>query len=228
MDTRSFLHGLRYLDTFFPSGGFAFSSGVETAVQEGNVRTSQDLNRYVADYLWWGLGRCEAVALARSHHAAGRRNLKDVIRVDLALESMKLCRETRTASRQMGRSLFHNAVHRENAGGVFEAFRETVDSGRSPGHWAVVLGVTLHTSGWDQPSAVAGLLYQACVGFVSASYKLLSIGQREGQHLLETWLPLMVELSRTIDADTPMTSWAPVQDIYAMRHAQLTPRLFRS
>ncbi len=245
MDTRSLLLGFRYLDTFFPSGGFAFSSGLETAVQEGNVQTSADLNRYVADYLRWGLGRCEAVALARGHHASFTRNLEGVLQADHELEAMKLCRETRTASRQMGRSLLHNTNpspssmtpspppfrrKRESreAIGILQKFREAVDSGHSPGHWAVVLGVNLQTAEWDQPCAVAGLLYQAGIGFLSASYKLLSIGQREGQRLLEAWIPLMVELSQSIDANTPMTSWAPVQDIYAMRHARLSMRLFRS
>ncbi|MYA29552.1 MAG: urease accessory protein UreF, partial [Nitrospira sp. SB0666_bin_27] len=61
MDTRLLLQGFRYLDTFFPSGGFAFSSGLETAVQEDNVRTAEDLNRYVVDFFRWGLGPCEAV-----------------------------------------------------------------------------------------------------------------------------------------------------------------------
>ncbi len=228
MDTRSFLSGFRYLDTFFPSGGFACSWGLETAVQEGRVQTSEDLDRYVADYLWWGLGRCEAVALARGHRAACHHDLASLFRTDHGLEAMKLCRETRAASRQMGHSLLRNAVGPGNTHGILHAFREAVYSGHAPGHWAVVLGVILQTAGWNQPCAIAGLLYQAGTGFVSASYKLLSIGQREGQRLLEAWLPLMVELSQSVDDGTPMTSWSPVQDIDAMRHARLPIRLFRS
>ncbi len=228
MDTQAFLHGFRCLDTFFPSGGFAFSSGLETAVQEGGVRTSEDLNRYVADYLRRGLGTCEAVAAARGHHAARHHDLDGVIQADHALEAMKLCGETRAASRQMGRGLLHNAVRTGHGHGILAEFCEAVESGRAPGHWAVLLGVHLQTAGWNRQSTVAGLLYQAGTGFVSASYKLIAIGQREGQRLLEAWTPMMVELSRTVDAGTPMTSWAPVQDIYAMRHARLTTRLFRS
>ena len=94
MDTCSLLQGFRYIDTFFPSGGFAYSSGLETAVQEGNVQTSEDLNRYVADYLCWGMGKCEAVALAQAHHASTVGNLDSVLKTDKTLESMKLCRET--------------------------------------------------------------------------------------------------------------------------------------
>ncbi len=228
MNTCSLLQGFRFIDTFFPSGGFAYSSGLETAVQEGNVQTSEDLNRYVADYLWWGMGKCEAVALAQAHHASTMGNLDGVLKADTTLESMKLCRETRAASRQMGRSLFQNAAPPHDTQGILAAFREAIDAGQSPGHLAVVLGVMFQGVGWSQQQAIVGFLYQAGVGFVSASYKLLPIGQREGQRLLEKWTPLIVELSQTIDVHTPMMSWAPIQEIYAMRHAQLTTRMFRS
>ena len=32
METLALLHGLRFIDSFFPSGGYAFSSGLEAAV----------------------------------------------------------------------------------------------------------------------------------------------------------------------------------------------------
>jgi urease accessory protein len=228
MNTCSLLQGFRFIDTFFPSGGFAYSSGLETAVQEGNVQTSEDLNHYVVDYLWWGMGKCEAVALAQAHHASTIGNLDGVIKTDTTLESMKLCRETRVASRQMGRSLVKNTAPPHDTQGILAAFQEAIDAGHSPGHLAVVLGVMFQGIGWSRQQAIAGFLYQAGVGFVSASYKLFPIGQREGQRLLEKWTPLMVELSQTIDVHTPMMSWAPIQEIYAMRHSQLTTRMFRS
>ncbi len=228
MDTRLLLQGFRYLDTFFPSGGFAFSSGLETAVQEGHVRTIEDLDQYVVDFFRWGLGTCEAVALAQACQASCETDLAGIIQADHALEAMKLCQETRAASRQMGRSLLHHAIPPQNDRGIIEAFSAAVYSGRSPGHLAVTFGVVFQAIGWDQPQTIAGFLYQAGVGFVSASYKLLPIGQREGQRLLESWVPLIEELSRTVDAKMPLMSWTPIQEIYAMRHSQLTSRLFRS
>ena len=228
MDTRLLLQGFRYLDTFFPSGGFAFSSGLETAVQEGHVRTTDDLNRYVADFFRRGLGTCEAVALAQAYQASRKRDLDSVIQTDHALEAMKLCRETRAASRQMGRSLLHHAIPPQDNHGIIEEFARAVYSGRSSGHLAVTFGVVFQTIGWDQQHTIAGFLYQTGVGFVSASYKLLPIGQREGQRLLESWVPLIEELSRTVDARMPLMAWTPIQEIYAMRHSQLTSRMFRS
>ena len=228
MNTLSLLQGLRYIDTFFPSGGFAFSTGLEAAVSEGTVRTSEDFHRYVTDYLSQGVCTCEAVALARTHRATSLGRLGEVITADEELDSMKLCRPTRAASRQMGRSILHIAAQQPPGENMLGLYGQEVRENRSPGHVGVVMGVMLGELGWSQQDAIAAFLYQIAVGFVSASYKLLPIGPWEGQHLLNTWTPLLQNFSTTINADGPMTSWTPIQDIYAMRQARLPTRLFRS
>jgi urease accessory protein len=91
----------------------------------------------------------------------------------------------------------------------------------------VCLGLVLAASGWSREDAVAAYLYQAATGLMSAALKLLPIGQREGQRLLDGWMPLIAELSGQAQ-DTTMTSWSPIQDIYTMRHSRLESRLFRS
>jgi urease accessory protein len=58
--------------------------------------------------------------------------------------------------------------------------------------------------------------------------KLMPIGQREGQRLLESWLEVIRQISRQAAQQQVLRSWSPVQDIYAMRHGRLESRLFRS
>ena len=75
---------------------------------------------------------------------------------------------------------------------------------------------------------MAAYLYQAATGLMSAALKLLPIGQREGQRLLDGWMPLIAEIGEAACKETVMSSWSPVQDIHAMRHGRLESRLFRS
>ncbi|MEW6543299.1 MAG: urease accessory UreF family protein [Nitrospirota bacterium] len=216
------------MDSFFPSGGYAFSSGLEAAVQGGAVRDARELSRYVEDLLGNGLGRCEAVAVARAWDAQARGAGHEAIGADEELDAMKLCRETRKASRQMGRQVIRIAAERMVESAILRGYREAVAAGRTPGHLAVALGLTLAACGWQREEAVAAYLYQGAVGLVSASLKLLPIGQKEAQRLLDDWLPLIDELSRASGGADTMISWTPVQDIYAMRHSRLASRLFRS
>lgn len=228
MHALTLLQGLRYVDTFFPSGGFAYSSGLEAAVQGGAVREARDLERYVADFLRGGAGCREAVAAARAHGAALAGTTPVAREADRELEAMQLCVETRRASRQMGRQVIQVAGSRGSSPRVLRSFLGEVDAGATPGHLAVCLGLTLGASGWDRESTVAASLYHVAVGMASAALKLLPIGQRGAQRVLDAWMPVIAALSQEAAGRPVMASWSPVQDIYAMRHHALTSRLFRS
>lgn len=228
MNTLALIQGLRFVDSFFPSGGFAYSSGLEAAVQGGAVRNAEDLSRYVEDLLRNGMGRREAVAVARAWDAQARGSWREAIAVDWELDSMKIGRESRLASRQMGRQVIRVSAEHIEGCVLLQDFLAAVEAERTPCHLAVSLGLALAASGWSREDAVAAYLYQAATGLISAAIKLLPIGQREGQRLLDRWMPLIAELSGQMQPDTTMTSWSPIQDIYAMRHSRLESRLFRS
>ncbi|MCP9460458.1 MAG: hypothetical protein NNA24_00245 [Nitrospira sp.] len=220
------LRGLRFVDSFFPSGGFAYSSGLEAAVQGGAVRDAEGLARYVEDLLRNSMGRREAVAVAKAWGAYVRDSQREACEADWELDSMKIGRESRLASRQMGRQVIRIAAEQRDGNSILRDFRAAVEAEKTSGHLAVSLGLALAASGWSREQAVAAYLYQTAIGFVSAAMKLLPIGQRKGQRLVHEWTPLIADLSA--QAQAPMTSWSPVQDIYAMKHSRLTSRLFRS
>ena len=75
MNTPALLEGLRFIDTFFPSGGYAFSSGLEAAIQGGAVKNSDQLARYVEDLLRGGMSRRETVAVKRATQAGSAGTL---------------------------------------------------------------------------------------------------------------------------------------------------------
>ena len=228
MDALTLIQGLRFVDSFFPSGGFAYSSGLEAAVQGGAVRTAEDFSKYVEDLLRHGMGRREAVAVAKAWDAQARGLWREVIAADWELDSMKTGQESRLASRQMGRQVIRIAAEQMGGHPILREFHAAVEAERTPSHLAVSLGLVLAASGWSREDAVAAYLYQAATGMMSAALKLLPIGQREGQRRLDGWMPLIAELSGQAQPESSMTSWSPVQDIYAMRHSRLTSRLFRS
>ena len=228
MDGLSLLQGIRFIDTFFPSGGYAFSSGLEAAVQDGAVRNADDLSVYVKDLLMNAAATCEAIAVARAQGAGSKDDLSAAVETDGELDAMKIGRGVRLASRQMGRRVIRVACEQTEAKAILRSYLAAVETDQAPGHLAVGLGLTLGTCGWTCEQAVAAYLYQMVIGFVSAAMKLLPIGQREGQRLLEGWLPHIARISRDIRPDSRMAAWAPVQDIYGMRHGRLEWRLFRS
>jgi len=228
MNTRALLEGLRFTDTFFPSGGYAFSSGLEAAVQSGAVKDPDQLARYVEDLLRGGMSRREALAARVANRAGSTGDLDAAIRIDRELDSTKLSRESRLASRQMGRQILKVAADQHRSKAVLRDYLDAVEADRTPGHLPVCFGLTLGAYGWKGEETVAAFLYHTAVGFVSAAMRLYPIGQREGQRVLGEWLPLIDRISREMTVEGSMSSWSPIQDIYAMRHGGLEWRLFRS
>jgi urease accessory protein len=228
MNTLSLLNGLRFVDSFFPSGGYAFSSGLEAAVQGGAVRNAEELSRYVVESLMTGMGEREAVTVGLAHEAYVSGVLDMAFKTDKELEAMKLDRESRTASRQMGRQVIRLAADQLARRPLIEEYLAAVEAEQTPGHLAVSLGLTLAAAGWSKEDSIAAFLYQTATGFVAAAMKLLPIGQREGQRLLESWLEMIEPISLKAAHQRVLQSWSPIQDIYAMRHSRLESRLFRS
>jgi urease accessory protein len=228
MNTCSLLKGLRFVDSFFPSGGYAYSSGLEAAVQAKAVRSGDDLSLYVEDTFRQGVAHREAVAVAVAHDALLRNDLHPALSADHELHAMKLGQESRVASQQMGRQIAKIAVEQLAPHAVVQDFYRAIEAERAPGHFPVALALTLADAGWSKTETIAAFCYQTAVGFVSAGLKLLPIGQSEGQHLLERWIPLLDRCATLAAESQRMSAWSPVQDIYAMRHSRLESRLFRS
>jgi urease accessory protein len=228
MNTPSLLEGLRFVDTFFPSGGYAYSSGLEAAVQGGAVKNSDQFARYVEDFLQGGMSRREALATKIANAAGSTGKASAALEIDRRLNATKLSRESRMASRQMGRQVIRVAADQIKAKPVLSEYHDEVESDRAPGHLAVTFGLTLGACGWSSEETAAAFLYQTAVGFVSAAMRLSPIGQHEAQRILGEWLPVIERISREVDSDAGMSSWSPIQDIYSMRHGSLEWRLFRS
>ncbi|MBC7839566.1 MAG: hypothetical protein H7Y39_13135, partial [Nitrospiraceae bacterium] len=205
-----------------------FSSGLEAAVQGGAVRNAEDLSRYVVELLTIGIGERDAVAVGLAHDAYVFGSLKIAFKADRELEAMKLGLESRTASRQMGRQVIRLAADQLASQPLIEDYVAAVEAEQTTGHLAVTVGLTLAAAGWSKEDTIAAFLYQTATGFVAAAMKLLPLGQREGQRLLERWLKVIEPISHKAAHQQVLQSWSPIQDIYAMRHSRLESRLFRS
>lgn len=228
MNTLAFLKGLRFVDSFFPSGGYAYSSGLEAAVQGGAVKSSEGLSRFVLESLTSGIGGREAVTTGLAHDAIVSGILEIALKADRELDAMKFGRESRVASRQMGRQVIRLAAEQSDRHPLIDDYLTAVDAEQAPGHVAVSVGLTLAAVGWSKEDTIAAFLYQTATGFVAAAMKLLPLGQREGQRLLEIWMPMIQQVGHHAAEQRELSSWSPIQDIYAMRHSRLESRLFRS
>jgi urease accessory protein len=241
-----FLSVLQLSDSAFPSGRYTLSHGLEAMTQGGLLTTPSapaELVELLTDQIRAGVAPSDGVALACAHRAAHTADagnagdaadrgaapvdLETVRDADARLTAVKLGREAREASTRTGRALLSIAVPAIGTEPVLR-LAELVDSGRTPGNHAVVLGVIGATVGVPRLEAVAGELYAFAVSWVSAAVRLSVTDHRTAQTVLHRARPSLAEAALgAVDRDvTHISGCTPLLDLMSMRHEEAELRLF--
>ena len=227
MSIDGMLRLLQFADGLFPAGAYAHSFGLETYVQSGAADSAAAIESIIRSQLRGSLATCDAIILTHALAASRREDFRACREIDALADAMKPARETREASRQMGRQTLRVAAALTEHPVIAEF---AAASGATPCHHCVVFGLVGGAYGWSPPDAAAAFLYSSCVAMVNAGIRLLPMGQLDGQRIIARLLPEIATLA-AVAARTPLSeaaSSAVGLEIAAMRHAALDARLFRS
>ncbi len=229
----SFLAALQLADSFFPSGTYAHSQGLEGMVTRGWVSNADDLAEYLRNLLAWSILPCDGVALLNAHRAARDVDLATLVDIDWHLHAMKLPEELRVASCHAGRRILDETASllSEATGCVVHGeFRKLVMERETPGTGAVALGVASRVAGIESRNALLMFSHSFAVGVLGAAQRLLPVTHSEAQHILRSLHEPVVRLAPELEARhwSQMTSFAPQTDIAAMLHEHDDVRMFAS
>jgi urease accessory protein len=225
----AFLSALQLTDTLFPSGGYSHSFGLESYVQEKIVSDRASFQKLVSSMVTFSIGPCDAVIIKLIYRDLAKGSLDDVIRVDRMLESMKVVKEFREGSRQMGHNLLRMAecLWEDK---LIKEFADAMREGRCFGHSPVAFSLISRTAGLSLNEAILAYLYIFLSGLTAAALRLIPLGQKEGQKVIKELQPLLITVTdRALAAEREdLSSFTPALDIQGMRHERLYSRLFRS
>src|SRR5262245_7580198 len=222
-DDATLLTALQYADSFFPSGGTAFSWGLEALCADRQVTSADDVRRFLEGQLRHRWASCDRLFLVAAHRAS--RDLDTVAALDHVLEAMTLPRELRAGATRAGAALL--GIH-ERLGTIGAAeYRVRVRAGQAPGHLPVVQGLLLAGVGLDERLASAVSAHALSVSVVSAALRLSIITHVDAQRILTHVRAALAELLAAPVADVMQAAvYAPATDVAAMRHETQTARLF--
>lgn len=195
----------------FPVGAFAYSHGLETAVQEGQVGTASDLQGWLEAVLRHGAGWSDAVLMAQAAQGGDAAALSEL---GLALSPSG---ERRLETEQQGRAF---------AATVSDVWDVTIP----PAPYPVAVGLAVRSLGLPLAEALRLYLLAFVSNLTGAGIRLIPLGQTEGQRVVTALAPLCAALANealTADPDD-IGGFAPLIDIASQRHDMLYSRLFRS
>lgn len=221
--TSNLLLALQHADSQFPSGGFAFSQGLEAASQLADRLGGFDLAGFLAAQIRHRWADADRVALIRAHRLDG--DLHRLAMLDAEVEASTFTEGLRTGSRRNGMALLTTHARTGTAGA--NDYRAMVRAGGVQGHLPVVQGLLWRTLGLDEATAVSMSGYQAAASLTTAAIRLGLIGAIEAQRLITRAMRLVESASATpVADDEPIRSFVPLAEIAVALHGASGQRLF--
>lgn len=176
-------HLMQLADSFFPSGTFGLSGGLESLVKSGRVKNRKDVLQLVRQQLRFQVLPCDCVILTIAMEAARLGDIDKIVEADNQYYSMKLVRAVRTASTRSGKQLLHTLAAMKNEP-VAKKLQAAIDRGRSAGTYPACLAIAAYSFRIPVASAVRMMLYSYCVSIVGSAIRLGVISHIEGQMTL--------------------------------------------
>jgi urease accessory protein len=216
------LRGLQFADGQFPSGGFAFSWGVESLAADG-LLTRADWPEFLAGQMEHRWAPHDRPLVA--HAFQSWQDQAALVELDELTEALSIASAAREGSCRAGAALLSTHARLGTPGAT--EYRALVTAEKAPGHLPVVTGLVLAGAGLDLTTALAVSAHSSAQSLGSAAVRLGIIGALDAQAALQKIQPRLTELMATpIPSVDDIGSFTPLTDIAMMRHPFQQQQLF--
>jgi urease accessory protein len=225
-ETAALYRLMTWLSPAFPVGAFSYSSGIEWAVEAGDIVDGASLQNWLGAMLADGPGFCDGVFLAQAHRAVefcDEAALRDASELAAAFVPS---RERQLETFAQGRAFIEIARGAWNCEGLEAAVM------RCDGTIVYPVAVGIVSAAHTVPLAptLHAFLHALTSNWISAASRLIPLGQTDSQRVLASLEAVVAHTARrAISAMLDDLGTATFRaDLASLRHETQYTRLFRS
>jgi urease accessory protein len=217
---------MTWLSPSFPVGAFSYSSGIEWAVEAGDITDAASLRDWLDAMLSDGSGFCDAVFLAQAHRAATARDKAALCEIAELAAAFVPSRERQLETTTQGRAFIDIA----RAAWACDGLDEMVAACGGVIVYPTAVGLVSAAHGVPLAPAMHAFLHALLSNWISAGARLVPLGQTDSQRILagleaEVAATAVRALASSLDDLGSATFRA---DLASLRHEAQYTRLFRS
>jgi urease accessory protein len=217
---------MTWLSPAFPVGAFSYSSGIEWAVEAGDIVNASSLRDWLSAMLADGGGFCDGVFLAQAHRAASCRDvaaLRDVAELAAAFVPS---RERQLETSAQGRAFVEIA----RAAWSCDDLEQMLTHCDGILVYPIAVGLVSAAHKIPLVSTLHAFLHALASNWISAGSRLIPLGQTDSQRILASLEPVVAATAgRALDASLDDLGSATFRaDLASLRHETQYTRLFRS
>jgi urease accessory protein len=217
---------MTWLSPAFPVGAFSYSSGIEWAVEAGDIDDAASLRDWLAAMLADGPGFCDGVFLAQAHRAAATHDDAGLRQIAELAAAFVPSRERQLETSSQGRAFIDIARSAWSCDGLDDMIAGC------GGAIVYPVAVGLVSAAHDIPlaSTMHAFFHALASNWISAGARLVPLGQTDSQRVLAWLEPVVVATAkRALEATLDDLGSATFRaDLAGMRHETQYTRLFRS
>jgi urease accessory protein len=217
---------MTWLSPAYPVGAFSYSSGLEWAVESGDVRDLASLCDWLDAMLTFGSVWADAVLFANAHRAIADGD-DDLLRRTAELAAALVASKERLLETTAQGRAFVEASHNAWPCAALDRLAAVWDGAVA---YPVAVAVTTAGHAIALAPALNACLAAMVANLVSAGVRLIPLGQTDGQRAIAA----LADAVQTAAANAATTALDDIgtcalrADIASMRHETQYTRLFRS
>ena len=217
---------MTWLSPSFPVGAFAYSSGIEWAVEVGDIKDATSLRDWLAAMLTDGSGFCDGVFLAQAHRAAVAGDDAGLREIAELAAAFVPSRERQLETTTQGRAFIEIARAAWNS----EGLDRMVTACEGAMVYPIAVGIVSAAHHIPLEPALHAFFHAVASNWISAGSRLIPLGQTDSQRVLADLEPAVALTAiRARDASLDDLGSATFRaDLASLRHETQYTRLFRS
>jgi urease accessory protein len=217
---------MAWLSPAYPVGAFSYSSGIEWAVEAGDIKDAETLRAWLAVMIGEGSGFCDAALFVHAHRAIAANDTAGLRAVAELAAALVPSKERLLETTTQGRAF----LEATRAAWPCQALARLDAAWDGAVALPVAVGIACAGHGIACEPALQAFLHALTANWISAGVRLIPLGQSDGQRVLAA-LEATVATTATRALKTPLDdvgSSALRADLASMRPETQYTRLFRS
>jgi urease accessory protein len=217
---------MAWLSPSYPVGAFSYSSGIEWAVEAGDIKDAATLTDWLSLMMSEGSGFCDAVLFVHAHRAASGDDAQALRAVAELAAAFAPSKERHLETTAQGAAF----LAATRAAWPCEALDLLACAWDGPVAYPVAVGVACAGHAIVTEAALPAFLHAIAANWISAGVRLIPLGQTDGQRVLAALEPVIAATAARALASSldDLGSAAFRSDLASMRHETQYTRLFRS
>lgn len=202
---------VQMLSPSYPVGAFAYSHGLEWAVQNGAVDDQSSLTDWLKTVLQYGTGLADAIYLNAAYHA------EDPTQIDAQARAFA------SSAERLKETVLQGEAFARASAAIWQIEIP-------PLCYPVAVGRAARLQQLPLRQTLEMFLHAFAANLATAGMRLIPLGQTEGQIVIRNIAPSCLELANKAHRSTldDLSSTAFQSDIAAMKHETQYSRIFRT